>query len=133
MPGNSSVFGFSGPFAEQRFGCDMPPRCSLCPCPRLSQGPSRSEAPDKLSVQPAPIFDVQGLIDGFVADPHRLIIWKVELDPVRDLFRAPALYPRPVPTSGFVQTRLLRVAWTRSVGAAWPVDLASEALFDIGT
>src|SRR5690606_41761998 len=63
--------------------------------PRDPQRPAGPQTRRQLAPQrPAPL-DVQGLVDGLVRDPHRLVLGEVGREPVRDLFRA----PRPAPAS----------------------------------
>ena len=64
--------------------------------PRDSQGPTRSQAGDELTLECTPSLDVERLIDRLVRDPHGLIIGEIDLQPVGDLLGAPRLRPSAV-------------------------------------
>jgi hypothetical protein len=58
---------------------------------RHAQCPSGAGARDQLALQRAAALNEQRLVDGLVADPHRLIIGEIDPEAVRDLLRAPRL------------------------------------------
>ena len=72
----------------------------LAAAPRARPGhPQRApgaQTGDELALERAAALDEQGLIDRLVRDPHGRILGEVELQPVRDLLRAPRRCPPPV-------------------------------------
>src|SRR4051794_41295323 len=64
--------------------------------PRHAQCPPGPQAGGQLAPQRAAALHVQCLVDGLVADAHRLIAGEVEPQPPGDLLRAPRPGPLPV-------------------------------------
>src|SRR3954454_16515925 len=64
--------------------------------PRHAQRPPGPQTGGQLAPQRASALHVQCLVDGLVADAHRLIAGKVEPQPLSDLLRAPRPGPLPV-------------------------------------
>src|SRR3954466_1701577 len=64
--------------------------------PRHAQRPPGPQAGGQLAPQRAAALHVQCLVDGLVADAHRLIAGKVEPQPLGDVLRAPRPGPLPV-------------------------------------
>ena len=102
VPGDGSVLGLGGPFADHHLGRDVRPGLLAGPGPRDPQRPPGAQAGDQLALQRAAALDVERLVDRLVADPHGLIIGEVDPEPVRDLLRAPPLHPPAIPTVGLV-------------------------------
>ena len=81
-------------------GLDSPARAS----PRHSQHPPRTQAGRQLAAQRTSALNEQRLINGLMADAHRLIVREVDRQAAGDLLRAPgvcppAVLPRPMPTA----------------------------------
>src|SRR5207253_2765808 len=91
------------------------------PCP---------EARDELAPERAPALHVQGLVDRFVRDPHRVIIGEVDPEPVRDLLRTPRPRPAPVLTATMsaADEAHVRSGYRLTVG---PGDGAGEPLLHV--
>ena len=64
--------------------------------PRHAQRPPGAQAGGQLAPQRAAALDVQRLVDGLVADAHRLVVGKVEPQAPGDLLRAPRRGPAPM-------------------------------------
>ena len=86
---DGTVRGLGGPLREHDIGSDMPLRAVLCSSPRLAKCTPGSKAGHELTFERATALDEQRLVDRFVADAHGLIFREVDLQPMRDLFRAP--------------------------------------------
>ena len=96
VPGDGAVLGLGGPFADHHLGGDVRPGLALGPGARDAQRPAGAQTGDQLALERAAALDVERLVDRLVADPHGLIIGEVDLEPVRDLLRAPRRHPAPV-------------------------------------
>ena len=68
----------------------------LVACPRHPQRSSRSQAGRQLAAQCSSALNEECLIDGFMADAHRLVVREVERQATGDLLRAPCPGPSPV-------------------------------------
>ncbi len=97
----------------------------------LAQGPPGSQAGGQFPPECTAALHVQRLVDRLVADPHRLIIGEIDLEPVADLLRAPCHTPAAVlsssmatPGPGHVRT------WDRT--ALRVGDLPREFVFHVG-
>ena len=91
--------------------------------PRHSQRPPGAQTGDQLALERATALHVERLVDRLVADPHGLIIGEVDLQPVRDLLRAPRLSThRRSPRCGLFRpsTRRLRARRPRRRGWTTP-------------
>ena len=75
--------------------------------PWLAQCAARSQAGDEFTLERTTALDEQRLVDRLVADAHGLIIGEVDLQPVRDLLRAPRSRPPPVLAVGLVVLELV--------------------------
>ena len=64
--------------------------------PRRSQRPASSQARRQFTAQCPATLDEERLIDGFVADAHRLVIRKVDDQALGDLLRAPCFGPSSI-------------------------------------
>ena len=62
----------------------------------FAQGASRPKAGGQFTTQGAAALDEERLVDGFVADAHRLVIREVHGQAPGDLFRAPGPCPSPI-------------------------------------
>ena len=133
VPGNRAIRGLGGTFAEDDIRGDMPLRLVLRPRPRLPQRPAGAQTRDQLPLERATALDEQRLVDRLMADAHGLIIGEVDLQPVRDLFRAPRRRPPPVLPVRLVQPlprRRLGPGDDRAVG---PADAPGEPLLHVLT
>src|SRR5215510_12317083 len=128
MPRNSTVLDLSGPLADHHLGCDMRPGLALGARPRHPQRPAGAQARDELALERATAFDVKGLVDRLVADPHGLIIGEVGLEPVGDLLRAPGRHPPAVSAVWFVPPLPRSVQRTGDRGPVRPANLARQTL-----
>jgi hypothetical protein len=96
VPRHRPVGDLGRPLADQDLRADEllgPPSGAR---PRHPQRPSGAQAGAQGTAQRAAALDVQGLVDGLVRGPHRLIMGEVDPQPVGDLFRAPRPGPAPV-------------------------------------
>src|SRR3954464_10054667 len=84
------------PLADQDLGRDEGLAPSTGACPRHPQRPSGAQAGGQLAAQRAATLDVERLVDGLVADPHRLVAGRVEPRTPGDLLRPPGHAPAPV-------------------------------------
>src|SRR5690349_24048355 len=96
MPRNRAILDFCWAFTDQRLRCDVCPGLAPRSLSRRSQRAPGTKTPNQLALERAAAFDVERLIDRFVADAHGLIIGEVEFDPAGDLLRTPGLHPRSV-------------------------------------
>src|SRR3954469_1617422 len=62
-------------------------------CARDAQRATGPQAGDQLALERAAALHVERLIDRLVRDPHPRIIGELELEPLRDLLRAPRGHP----------------------------------------
>ncbi|CCH70969.1 hypothetical protein BN10_720048 [Phycicoccus elongatus Lp2] len=103
------------------------------PGSRLPQCAARAQTGHQLALEPATALDEQRLVDRLVADPHGLIIGEVDLQPVRDLFRAPRRGPSPVRPAGLVQPLPRRRRRTRRDRAVTTADVPCEPVLHVLT
>src|SRR3954466_7700698 len=82
--------------ADHPLGRDVRLAAPPAPRPRHAERTPGAQAGRQLATQRAAALDVERLVDGFVADPHRLVAGKVEPQPPGDLLRAPRARPAPV-------------------------------------
>src|SRR3954470_6752082 len=82
--------------ADQDLGGDAGLAPSAAARPRHPERPPGAQASGQLAAQRPAALHVQRLVDGFVADPHGLIVREVEPQTASDLFRAPGRGPPPV-------------------------------------
>lgn len=77
MARDGPIVDLGRPFADHHRRGDVSP----CLLPRAgawdAQRPSCPQACDELTAQRPTPLDVEGLVDRFVADPHRLIIGEI--------------------------------------------------------
>ena len=104
VPGNGTVGGLGRPFADHDLGRYVRPCLLAGSGSRNPECPSGAQARDELALERPAALHVESLVDRFVADPHRLIIGKVDPKPARDLLRAPALHPATITAMGLVLT-----------------------------
>ena len=125
-----SFLDLGGPLADQHVVGDVVPGSAS---DSSSGGPQRtpgSQAGDQFTLQRAASIDIEGLVDGLVADPHGLIIGEVDRQTPRDLFGAPGLHPASVTSMWLVLALPLRTlrAQHPAIGRA---DPAREADLDV--
>src|SRR5262249_50765274 len=75
-------------------------------------------------------LNVKGLIDGFVADAHRLVVREVDWQAPGDLLGAPGFSPSPIPGRG-QPTVIPPNGATTNAGAAWWRDNTGKPFFHI--
>src|SRR4029453_11884139 len=97
VAGHGSVFGLGGPFADHYLGRHVRPGLLPGPGSWDPKRPAGPQACDELALERTSALDVEGLVDGLVADPHGLIIGELDLQPLGDLLGAPSLHPTAVP------------------------------------
>ena len=103
-PGTARSSASAGRSLIMTSGATMRLAPPAAPRPWHAQRPPGAQAGRQLAPQRAAALHVERLVDGLVADPHRLIARKVEPQPPGDLLRAPRprpapVLPRPVPTA----------------------------------
>src|SRR4029453_5774028 len=96
MPRHGPVVRLCWALADLHLGGDMRLPPTAAPRPRHAECPPGAQARRQLSPQRTAALNIERLIDGLMADPHRTIARKVEPQTPRDLLRAPS--PRPAPT-----------------------------------
>jgi len=96
------------PFADQHVLGDVGPSRLTVPRPRNPQRTSGTQAGDQLPSERTSAFDIEGLVDRLVADPHGLIFGEVDLEPVGDLFGAPRAHPATIAAVRLVPSLPLR-------------------------
>src|SRR5207245_368640 len=84
----------------------------------------------QLALERAAALHVQGLVDRFVRDPHRVIIREVDPEPIRDLLRAPRPRPAPVLTTAVPAADEANGRPRHSL-AVWSGDRAGETLLHV--
>jgi hypothetical protein len=129
-PGTRSVLDLGGTLADQHVVSDVVPSSASDSSPRDPQGTAGAETGDQLALQRAASFDVEGLIDGLVADPHGLIIGELDRQTSRDLLRAPGLDPAPVTTMRLVLALPLRTLRAQHPAIRCP-NPAREPVLDV--
>ena len=100
VPGHGSIVGLRWSFTDHDLVGDVTLRTLLCAGSRNAQRSSRSKTRDEFTFQRAAALDVERLVDRLVGDPHRLVVGKVDRQPVRDLLRAPRARPHPILSAG---------------------------------
>src|SRR5215211_2449591 len=104
MAGDGAVVRLGWPLADHHLRGDEFLAAPLGTSPRYPQRAPGPETGDELATESAPALDVEGLVDRFVRDPHRVIIGEVDPEPIRDLLRTPRLRPPPIPTATMAAT-----------------------------
>ena len=98
--------------------------------PRHPQHPPCSQAGRQFAAQRSSALDEEGLIDGFVADAHRLVVREVDRQAPGNLLRAPGPGPSPI-LSLAMPAALPGHGGTRNGNAARSHDDASQSLLHI--
>jgi hypothetical protein len=132
VAGHGSVRHLGGPFADHDIGRDELLSASLPSGPRNSQRSSRPEARGEFTAQRTTSLDIESLVYGLVGDPHGHIIGEVDLEAVRNLFRAPRLGPPPVCTAAMATTNPGDIGTSNEL-AVWLSNLASQAVLHVVT
>ena len=104
MPRHGPVVRLRRALADLHLGRHMRLSPASRPRPRHAQRPPGAQARRQLPPQRAAALDVERLVDGLVAYPHRLIAGEVEPQPPGDPLWAPCtrpapMLPRPVPAA----------------------------------
>ena len=89
MAGDRPVLSLRRAFADQDLRGHELLAAPTSSGPWDPQCPPGSQAGDKLPLQRTAALDVERLVDGLVRDPHGRIIGEIDLEPVRNLLRAP--------------------------------------------
>ena len=93
MARHRSVFHFCRAFADEDFRSDKRLAPPSRPRPWHSQCPARTEAGSQLAFQRTPALDVEGLVNGLVADTHGAVVREIDPQAFGDLLRAPRHSP----------------------------------------
>ena len=130
MTRNGPVGHLGGPFGDHDLGGDEGFASPAAAGLGNAQRPARAQAGAQLPAEPAPALDVERLIDGLVADPHRGVLREVGLEPCRDLLGAPSPPPPPVlaPDQPAVRPGNL---WAGHLGAVCLRDPARQAVLHV--
>ena len=99
-PGTARSSASGGRSLIMTSSVDVTLRTLLCAGSRNAQRSPRSKTRDEFTFQRAAALDVERLVDRLVGDPHRLVVGKVDRQPVRDLLRAPRARPHPILSAG---------------------------------
>ena len=99
------VVGLGGALADHDLGADEGAAPLPGPCPRDPQSSPGSQTRHKLPFERASALHIGRLVDGFVRDPHGLIIREIDPEPPRDLLRTPRRCPPPVSSPSVTATR----------------------------
>ena len=130
MTRNGPVGHLGGPFGDHDLGGDEGLASPAAAGLGNAQRPARAQAGAQLSAEPAPALDVERLIDGLVADPHRGVLREVGLEPCRDLLGAPGPPPPPVLAPDRPALRPGDL-WAGHLGAVCLRDPAREAVLHV--
>src|SRR3954463_15010414 len=95
------------------------------------QGTTGAQAHGKLASERAAALHVKRLVDRLVADPHGLILRKVDPQPVADLLRTPRRGPPPIGLARLVPTLPRRHARTSNLCPVWMPDLSRHPILHI--
>ena len=87
---------FGGTLADHDLGRDEALAAPACARPRHPQRPPGSQAGRQFAAQRASALNEERLIDGFVADAHRLVVREVDRQAPGNLLRAPGPGPSPI-------------------------------------
>ena len=87
---------FRRTLADHDLGRDEALASPACARPRHPQRPPGSQAGRQFAAQRSSTLNEQRLIDGFVADAHRLIVREVDRQAAGNLLRAPGPGPSPI-------------------------------------
>ena len=78
MPRHRTVVCFGWAFTDRDFGRDELPASPPGPGPRNTQRSNGPQTGHQFPRQGASALDIERLVDGFVGDPHRLIIGEID-------------------------------------------------------
>jgi len=78
VPGDRTVVGFFGTLADEYVRCHMGPGNAFRSRAWHPKSAAGAQAQDEFAAQRTATLDEQGLVDGFVADPHGLIIREID-------------------------------------------------------
>ena len=91
-----SIGRFGGASTDHDLRRDETFAAPAYPRPGHPQHASCSQAGGQLAAQRSPALNEEGLIDGFVADAHRLVVREVDRQASSNLLRAPGPGPSPI-------------------------------------
>ena len=127
-PGTARSSTLGGPLADQHVVGDVVPGSASDSSSGVPQRTPGSQAGDQFTLQRAASIDIEGLVDGLVADPHGLIIGEVDRQTPRDLFGAPGLHPAPVTSMWLVLALPLRTLRAQHPAREADLDVVSESV-----
>src|SRR5262249_9527720 len=123
---------FGWPLGDHDLRGDELLAAALRACPGYPQRAPSAQTGDELALERAAALNEQRLIDRLVRDPHGLILGEVELQPVRDLLRAPRRRPSSIRSTTVTSTDEPSCR-TGNPLTVDPSDRASEPVLDVLT
>ena len=138
MPGYCPIFCLRRTLTDHDLGADERPAAAPGTRPGNSKRPPSPQTRDQCPSQCTAALHVERLVDGLVGDPHRIILGKIDSEPVSDLLRPPRTLPAsllavPVPPTDPADI------WSRHTGSvsggddAWRSDAVPvRSSMDIG-
>ena len=131
MTWHGAVIGFGWTLTTHDVGRDEVFAAQADTPAGCAQAASRPQAGGQFTPQGAAALHEERLVDGFVADTHRLVVRKVDGQASGDLFRAPGPRPSSI-LSWSVPASLPRQRRPRDRAAATGTHDAGEPFFHIG-
>src|SRR3954452_7719379 len=92
----SAILDLRGPGADHHLLDDKAVAALVDASTWHPQRAARAQTRDQLALERTPTLHIQRLLDRLMADPHRRIVGEIDLQPIRDLLRAPRLRPAPI-------------------------------------
>jgi hypothetical protein len=96
VPRDRSVGGLRRSLADQDLGAHEALAAPTTASRWHAQCSPGAQARGQLASQGPSTLDVQGLVDGFVRDPHGIIVGILDREPIGDLLRTPRVRPASV-------------------------------------
>lgn len=125
------ISGFGRPLGDDDIGGDVTLGFVLRSGPGFAQRAASPQRGDEFAFERSAPFDVKGLVDRFVTDPHALIIGEIDFDSLGDLFRTPCQRPRAVAPARLVPTPPRCHRGTIDERPVRQVQAPVEALLDV--
>lgn len=129
-PGTRSIGSFGRALTDHNIRRDKALAWPAYAPPGHAQHAPYSQAGPQLAAQHSPALNEESLIDGFVADAHRLVIREVDRQASGNLLRAPGFGPSSILAPAMLAA-LPRNGGTRNGSAARGCDNAGKSLLHI--
>src|SRR4051794_32920044 len=102
---------------DHHFLADMRPRLGLRPGSWHAQSSPGAQTGHQLTLERTTSLNVESLVNGLVGDAHGFVIGEVNLQPIGNLFRRPALDPLAVTAVRLVSTYERCLPWSSNLMA----------------